>query len=224
MEAVGERQIVPPVVAGRQRFVGDEQVMQPARAGEADVVGGVEHGRRIAQELARPLDGDRLQERLRRQPGPALEDVLEVRGGEADMPGDRLDRRLLAIAGRDELDRALDRRVIRACARGIGNVEHGLVLESSRAARRCSRRRDTHTRLCRGRPPENDGRRGESVPLPDLNAWGGVEGLAARHFRARHSPDCFTPLFVPDPPCFSLLSRFFSLFPRGRWLRKSAEN
>ena len=38
--------------------------------------------------------------------------------------------------------------------------------------------------------------------------------MATRHFRARHSPDCFTRLFLPDPPCFSLFSPFFSLFQR----------
>ena len=69
-----EDEVVAPIVAGRQRLVGDEEVVQPARAGEADVIGRVEHGRRIAQKFARALDGDRLQERLRRQPGPALED------------------------------------------------------------------------------------------------------------------------------------------------------
>ncbi len=72
VEAVSERQIVAAIVARRQRLVGDEQVMQPARAGQADVIGRVEHARRIAQELPRPLDGDRLQERFRRQPAQRL--------------------------------------------------------------------------------------------------------------------------------------------------------
>ena len=125
MEAIAKNEIVAPVVARRQRLVGDEQVVQPARAGKADVVSRVEHGRRIAQKLARPLDGDRLQERLRRQPGPALEQVLEMGGREADMPGDRLDRRLVAVAGGDELDRAPDGGVVGALGRGVGNVEHG---------------------------------------------------------------------------------------------------
>ena len=88
-------------------------------------VGGIEHRRRIAQQFARPFDRDRLQERLRRQPRPPLEDVLEVRGGEAEVLGDRFDRRLLAVTGRDELDRALDGQVIRAGGRGGGNIEHG---------------------------------------------------------------------------------------------------
>ena len=49
VEAISQRQIVAPVVAGRQRLVGDEQIVQPARAGEADVIGRVEHARRVAQ-------------------------------------------------------------------------------------------------------------------------------------------------------------------------------
>jgi hypothetical protein len=40
--------------------------------------------------------------------------------------------------------------------------------------------------------------------------------LAARHFRARPSPHCFTRFISLFAPCFSLLSRFFSLF-RGRF-------
>ena len=41
------------------------------------------------------------------------------------MLGDRLDRRLIAIARGDELDRALDGDVIRARGRSAGTIEHG---------------------------------------------------------------------------------------------------
>ena len=126
VEAVGEFEVVAAIVAGRQRLMGDEQVVQPARPGQADVVGGVEHARRIAQQLARPLDRQRLQEGLRRQPGPALEHVLEVRRGETDMVGDRLDRRLVAPAGRDEFDRLAHDGVIGVGRdRDGGEIEHG---------------------------------------------------------------------------------------------------
>jgi hypothetical protein len=70
---------------------------------------------------------------------------------------------------------------------------------------------DTYAPLPRT-PPENDGRRGESGPGARP---GGVEGSAARHFRARHSPDRLTRLFSLLAPCFSLLSPLFSLL-RGR--------
>ena len=117
MEAISEDEIVAPVVARRQRLVGDEQVVQAARAGEADVISRVEHARRIAQQFPSALDGDRLQEGFGREAGPALEDVLEVRRRKADMACDRLDRRLIAIAPGDELDRALDSGVIGASGR-----------------------------------------------------------------------------------------------------------
>src|SRR5271165_5708956 len=135
--------------------------MEPARAGEADVVSGVKHARRIAQKLARPLDGDRLEERLRRQPGPALEHVLEMGGREADMAGDRLDRRLVAIAFGDELDRALDGGVIRAGGRGVWHIEHGPWSEYRCAAGGAARVAGVQplTRADDRRPPENDGRR-----------------------------------------------------------------
>ena len=58
--------------------------------------------------------------------------------------------------------------------------------------------------------------RGRDVPSGQLarrlSRLRGVEGLATRHFRARHSPDCFTRLFSLFPSLFSLLSPFFSLF------------
>src|SRR5271166_5551300 len=92
MKAILKGQIVPPVVARRQRLVGHEKIMQPARTGEADVIGGVEYGRGIAQEFARALDGDRLQKGLGSEPRPALEHVLKVRRREPGLLGDLVDR------------------------------------------------------------------------------------------------------------------------------------
>ena len=79
VKAVGDGQ---PFAAGlpfarRHRLVGDEQIVQPARPGQADLVGGVEHARGIAQQLARMIERERLQERLRRQPGPAAEQMMQ---------------------------------------------------------------------------------------------------------------------------------------------------
>ena len=157
MVAIAKNEIVASVVARGQRLMGDEEVMQPARAGEADVISRVEHARRIAQKRTRPLDGDRLQKRLRREPGPAFEDMLEVGGREADMAGDRLDRRLVAIAGGDEFERVLDGGVIAARGRGGWHIEHGLIrISSCRRPRLTARRRPTLTRADGGRPPEND--------------------------------------------------------------------
>ena len=52
--------------------------------GQADLVGGVEHARRIAQQLARAVERDRLQEGFRRQPGPAAEQVVQFGRRDAD--------------------------------------------------------------------------------------------------------------------------------------------
>ena len=80
MEAVGDGE---PFAAGfpfarRHRLVRDEQIVQPAGAGQADLVGGVEHARRGAQQLARVVERERLQERLRRQPAPAAEQMMQI--------------------------------------------------------------------------------------------------------------------------------------------------
>jgi len=41
--------------------MGDEQIVQPAGAGQADLVGGVEHARGIAQQGARAVERERLE-------------------------------------------------------------------------------------------------------------------------------------------------------------------
>ena len=108
MEAVGDRQALAAgfPFARRHRLVGDEQVVQPARAGEADLVGRVEHACRIAQQLARIVERDRLQEGLRRQPGPAAEQVMQLVRRDADGVRDLLDLGLGAPVFGDVGDRA----------------------------------------------------------------------------------------------------------------------
>jgi hypothetical protein len=59
--------------------------------------------------------------------------------------------------------------------------------------------------------------------LAEARNSGSVEALAAQHFRARHSPDCFTRLFSLFAPCFSLLSPFFSLFRHDSGLENPPE-
>ena len=98
VEAIGDRQAFAAGLpfARRHRLVGDEQVVQPAGAGEADLVGRVEHARAIAQQLARIVERDRLQEGLRRQPGPAAEQVVQLVRRHADRMRDLLDLGLRA--------------------------------------------------------------------------------------------------------------------------------
>ena len=74
--------------------MGDEQIVQPAGTGQPDLVGGVEHAGRGAQQLARMVEGQRLQEGFRRQPAPAAEQVVQVGGGYTGSVGDGLDLRL----------------------------------------------------------------------------------------------------------------------------------
>ena len=62
--------------ARRHRFMRHEQIVQPSRAGQADFISGVEYAGGIAQQLPRAVQRQRLQERLRRQPGPATEQVM----------------------------------------------------------------------------------------------------------------------------------------------------
>ena len=63
--------------AGRHGVVGDEEVVQPAGPGQADLVGRVEHGGGIGEQRAGMVEGERLDEGLRRQPRPAGEKPLQ---------------------------------------------------------------------------------------------------------------------------------------------------
>ena len=98
--------------AGRHRLMGDEQIVQPAGAGQADFVGGVEHACGIAQQLPRAVERQRLQERLRRQPGPAPEQMVQFGRRHAGGFGDGLDLGLLAPMAADMADGAAHHVVI----------------------------------------------------------------------------------------------------------------
>ena len=92
--------------------MGDEQIVQPAGAGQADFVGGVEHARGVAQQLPRAVERERLQERLRRQPGPAAEQVMQFGRRDAGGLGDGFDFGLLAPMAADMADGAAHHVVI----------------------------------------------------------------------------------------------------------------
>ena len=115
-EAHGEPRAAGLEVARRHRLVGDEEVVQAARAGQADLVGRVEHARRVGEERLGVVERDRLQEGLRRQPAPAPEEVVHMGGRQPDMGGDRLERGLVAPALGDEGDDAAHALVIRGRA------------------------------------------------------------------------------------------------------------
>ena len=92
--------------ARRHRFVGHEQIVQAAGAGQPDLISGVEHARGIAQQLPRAVERERLQERLRRQPGPAAEQVMQFGRRDAGGFGDGFDLGLLAPMAADMADGA----------------------------------------------------------------------------------------------------------------------
>ncbi len=57
--------------------------MQPPGAGQADLVGGIEHARGFAQQHPRMVEGEGLQEGLRAEPGPAPKQMMQVGGADA---------------------------------------------------------------------------------------------------------------------------------------------
>ena len=147
MEAVADVDALAArlVGAGRHGLVGDEEIVQPAGAGQADLVGRVENRSRIGEQRAGMIEGQRLDEALRRQARPAGEQALQGERLQPDMAGDALQRRLLAPAPRDELDGAANDFVVghagfdrawagmggRMCGHG-GKVHRGFLQKNSR--------------------------------------------------------------------------------------------
>ena len=91
--------------------------------GEADLVGRVEHARRVGEQRLGVVERDRLQEGLRREPAPAPEEVVHMGRREADMLGDRFERGLVAPALRDEGDDAPHALVV--AGRAVRQLEGG---------------------------------------------------------------------------------------------------
>ncbi len=93
--------------AGRHRLVGDEQVVQPARTGQADLVGRVEDAGRRSAAASRALSSvSACRKRLRRQAGPAAEQMMQLGRRHARGFGDLLDLRLVAPVAADMRDGA----------------------------------------------------------------------------------------------------------------------
>jgi hypothetical protein len=108
MKAISDGQ---PLAAGfplarRHRFVRDEQIVQPAGPGQADFVGRFQHARRRAQQFARMVERERLQEGFRRQAAPAAEQMMQIGRGNAGGFGDGLDLGLRAPMAADMGDGA----------------------------------------------------------------------------------------------------------------------
>ena len=109
-------------VARGHRLVGDEKIVQPRRARKAKLVGRVKDAGGIGQQRLSVVEGDGLQEGLGRQPAPAPKQVVHMRGRQARMVGDRLQRGLVAPALRDIGDDSAHMFVI---GRGAGRLFEG---------------------------------------------------------------------------------------------------
>ena len=100
------------VDAGRHALMGHKEIMQAARAGKPELIGGVEDGGRIPQQLAGMVEGDRLQEGLGAQARPAREQALQMGGAEACLIRQGLERGLVAPVLGNESQRVFDQIVI----------------------------------------------------------------------------------------------------------------
>ena len=106
--------------------MGDEQIMQPARARKPGVERGIEHAGGIAQQALGMIERQRLHERLRRQPGPAAEQMVQFVRRHGGGIRHRLDGRLRAPVLGDEGDGAAHRVVV--AQRGVLGARLGQAL------------------------------------------------------------------------------------------------
>ena len=90
----------------------DEEIVQPAGPGKAHLVGRVEHGGGLLQQGARVIERDRLQEILRRHPGPAAEKMMQFGRADTGSFRDRFDLGLHAPVAANMSDGAADDFVI----------------------------------------------------------------------------------------------------------------
>ena len=105
--------------------MGDEEIVQPAGAGHADLERGFEQRHALVEQFSRVVERDGLQESLRRQAGPAGEQLLQRGRRLADIRGQRLQRRLVAIVEADLLDDAADGFVVAALGRDVVFEDRG---------------------------------------------------------------------------------------------------
>ena len=71
--------------------MGDEEIVQAAGSRQPDLIGGIEHACGLPQQLAGMVESESRDEFLRRQPGPAAEQMMQIVGVTCACAGDRLD-------------------------------------------------------------------------------------------------------------------------------------
>jgi len=90
--------------------------MQPPRAGKADLERCIEHAGGVPQQRPGVVEGERLQEGLGRDPGPAAKQMVEIAGAYARRRRDGLDLRLCPPALGDERDGTAHDLIVRGIA------------------------------------------------------------------------------------------------------------
>ncbi len=119
-------------LAGRQRIAGDEQIVQARGAGQAGIERRLEHAGIGGERPLGVRERDVLEKAFRADPGPALEDALEVERRQPGLLGHRLERGLLLAVLDDVAERGRDPGVVGHVASGRGLLDqremggHGL--------------------------------------------------------------------------------------------------
>ncbi len=138
--------------------MGHEQVVQPARTAQPDLVGGVEHAGGIAQQIARVIERQRGKEILRRQPGPAAEQMMQFGRRHLGSFRDGVDIGLLAPIAADMGDGSTHHVVIVGGAGEIADAvggEHGLPRCGHVSVQLVRRRGHTHPISDQGMIPKS---------------------------------------------------------------------
>ena len=192
----------------RHRFVGDEEIVQPSRPRETDLERGVEHAGGVPQQPAGMVEGERLQECLGRDPGPAAKQMVEIAGAHAGRCRDGLDFRLCTPALGDERNGAAHDFVVGGVAAerlDVGDAigrEHGCLhrLPAPSRARKprrppvfcrinASRARSASARAWPPRSPP----RAPARSFPSPAARGSRRSQAAAHARPGTAARCRIP-------------------------------
>ena len=114
MDAIPDREAftLPLILTGRDGFAGDKKIVQSTDPRQAGIVGDFQQTARIAEQGFGVFLGDELEETLGTGAGPALEEALEMKRTEVDMPGNLVECGTAPVVLLEKLERALDSGVI----------------------------------------------------------------------------------------------------------------
>ena len=100
------------VFAGGHGFHGNEEIVQAARAGKACLEGCIEDGAGLGQERLRVAQGRDLEEILRGDAGPSVEEAVAMMDAQAQVACDVGQRGLMRGVGIEVMDGLLDAMVV----------------------------------------------------------------------------------------------------------------